>query len=104
MQEDSATKRSPKNWFISLSTVKTHLASIQTKLALRNRVEIARHVGATRRAPQVGIMLQVRKDRVAVRPDIVATTVIAEPELADLLSSLTVPVKMRAPTNVSERV
>jgi DNA-binding NarL/FixJ family response regulator len=27
--------------FISLSTVKTHLASIQTKLALRNRVEIA---------------------------------------------------------------
>jgi DNA-binding NarL/FixJ family response regulator len=27
--------------FISLSTVKTHLASIQAKLALRNRVEIA---------------------------------------------------------------
>jgi DNA-binding NarL/FixJ family response regulator len=27
--------------FISLSTVKTHLASIQTKLRLRNRVEIA---------------------------------------------------------------
>jgi len=27
--------------FISLSTVKTHLTSIQTKLGLRNRVEIA---------------------------------------------------------------
>ena len=27
--------------FISLSTVKTHLTSIQTKLHLRNRVEIA---------------------------------------------------------------
>ena len=27
--------------FISLSTVKTHLTSIQTKLRLRNRVEIA---------------------------------------------------------------
>jgi DNA-binding NarL/FixJ family response regulator len=27
--------------FVSLSTVKTHLASIQTKLRLRNRVEVA---------------------------------------------------------------
>lgn len=27
--------------FISLSTVKTHLSSVQTKLRLRNRVEIA---------------------------------------------------------------
>jgi DNA-binding NarL/FixJ family response regulator len=27
--------------YVSLSTVKTHLTSIQTKLGLRNRVEIA---------------------------------------------------------------
>jgi DNA-binding NarL/FixJ family response regulator len=27
--------------FISLSTVKSHLANIQTKLGLRNRVEVA---------------------------------------------------------------
>jgi hypothetical protein len=32
----------------------------------------------------------------AVRPDIVATTVIADPELAAVLSGRTVPVKMRA--------
>ena len=35
------TPRSASELFISLSTVKTHLASIQTKLGVRNRVEIA---------------------------------------------------------------
>lgn len=36
--------------YVSLSTVKTHIASLMTKLAARNRVEIAMWAYATRRA------------------------------------------------------
>ena len=37
---------------ISLSTVKTHLASLMTKLGVRNRVEIAIWAYETRRVPR----------------------------------------------------
>lgn len=37
--------------FISLSTVKGHVSAIQTKLGLRNRVEIAAWAWANRIAP-----------------------------------------------------
>ena len=38
--------------FISLSTVKTHLASLMTKLGARNRVEIAMWAYETGRVPR----------------------------------------------------
>ena len=44
------TPRSPTSCYISLSTVKTHLASLMTKLGARNRVEIAMWAYETDRA------------------------------------------------------